>query len=66
MSMLTWAVLASDRRTLVGAGLVERIANPADGRSCFAQLTEKGRASRTAADRAPVIAVRAGVHPGMM
>ncbi len=29
---------------LVEAGLVERVANPADGRSSFAQLTEKGRA----------------------
>jgi DNA-binding MarR family transcriptional regulator len=29
---------------LAGAGLVERVANPADGRSAFAQLTEKGRA----------------------
>ena len=29
---------------LVGSGLVERVANPADGRSSFAQLTEKGRA----------------------
>jgi DNA-binding MarR family transcriptional regulator len=29
---------------LVGAGLVERRANPGDGRSSFAQLTQKGRA----------------------
>ena len=29
---------------LVGVGLVERVPNPADGRSSFAQLTEKGRA----------------------
>jgi DNA-binding MarR family transcriptional regulator len=29
---------------LEGAGLVKRVANPEDGRSSFAQLTDKGRA----------------------
>jgi DNA-binding MarR family transcriptional regulator len=29
---------------MVGAGLVERVANPDDGRSSFAQMSDKGRA----------------------
>jgi DNA-binding MarR family transcriptional regulator len=37
---------------LVAAGLVERLANPEDGRSSFAQLTDKGRSElRRAAPR---------------